>query len=367
MKPDRSNYEIWITDWFAGNLSGEQKELLIRFLEQNPDLRDEAESLSLTILTPDNRSFEPKRSLKKSPEELHPSQVEYLSVAFLEQDLSSEQIEDLNNCINNNPDSKKIFESVSKIKLVPPVSRYQFKDRLKKKSTFEKVLHLALPIVRIAAVIAIIALSFVFVPKIVSLKKDEIAVNKVPQSEPVILYSRILTAPEEEIITPALSEKTNISASPGKIKTSLPDNPVSAGLSYTDSSVILPVIFREPAISSIIDFPGLTIDITDKPAVFQLVASKIEYHEPAYDDRNGFSKFLARTIREKILREDTGSDAPVKPYEIASAGINGLSRLFGLQMALVKVNDEQGEMKSLYFSSGLLKINAPVKKNEASQ
>ena len=69
----------------------------------------------------------------------------------------------------------------------------------------------------------------------------------------------------------------------------------------------------------------------------------------------------------KILREDTGSDAPVKPYEIASAGINGLNKLFGLEMALVRVNDEQGEMKSLYFSSTLLKVNAPVKKDEATQ
>jgi hypothetical protein len=36
-------------------------------------------------------------------------------------------------------------------------------------------------------------------------------------------------------------------------------------------------------------------------------------------------------------------------------------------MALVKVSDEQGEMKSLYFSSRLLKINAPVKKDEVLQ
>ncbi len=85
------------------------------------------------------------------------------------------------------------------------------------------------------------------------------------------------------------------------------------------------------------------------------------------DDRNKLSKFIARTFREKILKEETGSDAPVKPYEIAAAGIDGLNRLFGWDMALVRVNDEEGDLKSIYFSSRILKFNAPVRKTDSGR
>jgi hypothetical protein len=367
MKPDRSNFEIWIADWLAGNLTVEQREHFMIFLEQNPDLKEEADSLSLTFLSPGKRSFEPKGLLKKSPADLHPTQVEYLSVAHLEDDISPGQLEDLNNCINNNPESRRLFESVRKVKLVPPDYRYGYKDRLKKKSKFENILYLAYPTLGAAAAVAIIILSFVFVPKFLSFKQNKIAINTVTQNEPVILYSKVLMVPEEKSSVTEPTEKADFPAS-GEIGEPVSrDIPIVAELSFSDSSEILLVMSKEPAIFRITDFPGFRIDILDKQAGYSLIASNIEYREPVYDDRNGLSKFLARTFREKILREDSGSDAPVKPYEIASAGINGISRLFGLEMALVKVSDEQGEMKSLYFSSRLLKINAPVKKDEVLQ
>ena len=46
------------------------------------------------------------------------------------------------------------------------------------------------------------------------------------------------------------------------------------------------------------------------------------------------------------------------------AGVTGLNKLFGWQMALDKKNDENGQPKSVYFSSKILKFNAPVKKRE---
>jgi len=90
--------------------------------------------------------------------------------------------------------------------------------------------------------------------------------------------------------------------------------------------------------------------------------------EPVYDDeRSRLSRFIARTFREKILKEKKISDEPLKTYEVAEAGIDGLNKLLGWQMALVKTNDEAGELKSVYFSSKALKFNAPVRKTTTSQ
>ena len=61
------------------------------------------------------------------------------------------------------------------------------------------------------------------------------------------------------------------------------------------------------------------------------------------------------------------NDTPLKSYEIAEAGIEGINKLLGWDMALVRTNDDSGELKSLYFSSRLIKFNAPVRKNVTAQ
>ena len=46
MQIDRSNYEIWFTDWLDGNLNSLQVEQLKLFLDKNPDLREELNDLN---------------------------------------------------------------------------------------------------------------------------------------------------------------------------------------------------------------------------------------------------------------------------------------------------------------------------------
>jgi hypothetical protein len=114
-----------------------------------------------------------------------------------------------------------------------------------------------------------------------------------------------------------------------------------------------------------------TVKEIDMPAVkvnTNLIASAISFSEPIYDDeRSSLSRFISRTFRAKILKEKKAGDEPLKTYEIAEAGIDGLNKLLGWQMALVKTNDEAGDLKSVYFSSRVLKFNAPVRKTTAVQ
>ena len=87
----------------------------------------------------------------------------------------------------------------------------------------------------------------------------------------------------------------------------------------------------------------------------------------AEDERSKVGRFIAKTFREKLLKEKTPPDSPLKGYEIAEAGVTGLNKLFGWEMALDKKNDQNGQLKSVYFSSKILKFNAPVKKSEPLQ
>ena len=105
---------------------------------------------------------------------------------------------------------------------------------------------------------------------------------------------------------------------------------------------------------------GLTTNTLIEPLAKFLPDEIIE------DDRSHANKFLARTFREKILRKDSFSEEPVRPFELAQAGIEGLNKLMGWEMALVKTTDTEGDTRSVYFSSRLLKFNIPVKKEEAN-
>ena len=99
MEIDRSNYEIWFIDWMDGNLNPHQEKILRQFLIENPDLREEFTDLSPECTIPSKVIFKHKEQLKKSPADITKSQFEYLCVAYLENDLSPEQQNELTEII----------------------------------------------------------------------------------------------------------------------------------------------------------------------------------------------------------------------------------------------------------------------------
>ena len=82
------------------------------------------------------------------------------------------------------------------------------------------------------------------------------------------------------------------------------------------------------------------------------------------EDRSSIGRFIARNFREKLLREETPPDTPLKGFEIAAAGVAGINKIFGWEMELDEKKTEAGETKSVYFSSRIIKFNAPVKRAE---
>ncbi|MGE5418565.1 MAG: hypothetical protein ACM3UT_00190, partial [Chloroflexota bacterium] len=85
------------------------------------------------------------------------------------------------------------------------------------------------------------------------------------------------------------------------------------------------------------------------------------------DGRSNVGRFMARHFRSNVLREEAPSDAPLKGYEIAEAGIDGLNKLLGWEMALTKRTDENGDVKAVNFNSRMLKFNTPVKNNSSAE
>jgi hypothetical protein len=366
MKPDRSNYEIWLIDWLDGALDKVQTGQLLSFLDENPDLKEEVESLALTHLSPLNDTSVKINVLVKKASDLPISQVEYLSIAFLEKDLSDNQVEELQENIIANPENKKLFESIQKIKLIPHHNIYKNKKDLKKLTSIEKVIKLSAIGLSAAASIALLILSYIFSPKQLSEKKSGIAqiITANPgKVQPFVVKTLIIKTFKEdknlkselmEPSIPGIAKNETSFITEKKVTMTISDMSVLAIDSVGDIIGQAPVYFKT----------GLNVD----PPRSTLIASNNNFTSPlTYDDRNRLSKFIARTFREKLLNNGNIGDDPIKGYELVEAGVDGLNKLLGWNLSLVATNDESGDLKSFYFSSRFLKFNAPVKNVVAPQ
>jgi hypothetical protein len=352
MKPDRFNYEIWLTDWLDGSLGRDQTEKLMAFLEENPDIKEEADFLAIAHLSPGKDFFPGKESLKKKAAALTSGQVELLSVAYLENDLDHDHESELHQCLSHNPESKKIFDSIQRTKLIPSRNEYEGKKSLRKLTAGTRALRISIASLSAAATITLLILAYTFGPSLLRKNNtiaEQIIVTEASQAEPLIVRTKAFHTP----------------AAIYQISKPVPGTPDIQAISevLTDSS---DMVFEKMPEHRVTKFPSIAFTPRPLQNEYSLIALNISFSEKSYyDDRNAFTRFLARNFREKILGDDNFGDAPIKPMEVAEAGIEGLNKLLGWEMSLVAVNDNAGELKSVYFDSKMLKFNAPVKKNES--
>lgn len=366
MKPDRSNYEIWIIDWLDGRLDEARSGGLMEFLEENPDLKEEFDSLAVTRLAPGEFSFSQKEKLTRSASELPVSQIEFLSVACLEKDITPKQLSDLEINISRNPENKRIFDTLQRTKLLPPRVEFKNKNLLKKYPAGNRILRISLAGMSAAATIAILLLGYFFVrhSKVENeISSAEIVIPDSSRREPFVVKTTVLYARAEKSV--AERGQNELSGYP-VAKTIVNDTVFSIQPQADADPLPNTVIYNTPVISGVALLPPAALG--NFQAANALIASNNNFITPVFDeDRSRFSKFIARTFREKLLKDDSYNETPLKTYEIAEAGIEGLNKLFGWEMALVKTNDDDGNLKSIYFSSKVLKFNAPVKKQELSR
>jgi hypothetical protein len=277
-----------------------------------------------------------------------------------EGDLSAEQEADLRQNIEKNQENRIIFDKIQRTKLAAPVVHYRNKNKLKRIPVATRVVRISAIVLSAAAVLVFMILNHMFIPRTAE-ETSSVAATITPgtiyMTQPFLIKDRNNVQP-----LPGVEKRTLIAYS--EIPSSQTGEPVIIQTLNDSTAPIARKDGPEP-------IPVNTIPVINLPpeyAGLPLAASASGYSEPAFDDeRSRLSKFIARTFRGKILKEKKINEAPLKSYELAEAGIEGLNKLLGWQMALVKTNDQGGELKSVYFSSKLLKFNAPVKKSAELQ
>ena len=365
MQIDRSNYEIWFMDWLDGNLAGKEIEQLKLFLDQNPDLREEFNDLAPVSLVSPGHSFHNRESLKRSFADISEAQFAYLCAAWLEKDLNKEQIEELQEIISQDPERKRTFDLIRKTRLFPEHVIYKHKKRLLRPAKFRKIVRLSVTGLTAAAAVLLVILSLPVRPVPSSLKAGSQAqagrvqsqVSSPSSATPAIHNAEAARPPAPGLKTRQILSVTgpvdNMTGNYGINKAATDTSAVRS----SGQEIIVPKV---PL--------AITISIIPGTAGEELIARGPALNEvQEADEGSRVGKFISKTFREKLLREKKPSEGPIKGFEIAEAGVNGLNRLFGWQMALDRKSDENGQPESLYFRSKVLTINAPVKKKEPRQ
>jgi hypothetical protein len=360
MKIDRSNYEIWLIDMLDGNLSEKQVEELKSFLEMNPDLKEEFNDVSSVSLKPSESIFLNKANLKKSSGDLPESQFEYLCIGYLENDLSDSQREELMLIVSRDSEKKRTFELIQKTKIIPESIIYEYKNRLIKKTPVQKIVRMSFLGLSAAASVAILIAIFMTVPR--NLSNDNFKKDMYAGSNPGGNNS---TKPTVNNITKGTIEtkvqNRKVAVAEIQKKTTAFPHTDSSFISISDAVPV--IISREKELMKVPVFAQ--VDLKEAAENITLRASNSSLIIPYYDEeRSNIGRFIAKNFREIFLKEKSQSDSPLKAYEIAEAGVTGLNKLLGWEMALDEKNDENGDLQSVYFSSKMIKFNTPVKKTE---
>ncbi len=114
MKITRENYEVYFIDYIDGNLAANMVSELHDFLTNNPDLKEELDSLQADTLYVQEEIFDFKNELKKTELPITHEELSLLLAKEAEGELTSEEISFLNNLSKNFPAisrMRKYFEN----------------------------------------------------------------------------------------------------------------------------------------------------------------------------------------------------------------------------------------------------------------
>ncbi len=369
MKPDRSNYELWSVDWLEGKLDRQQSEEFIAFLQENPDIREEIDGIILTSLKPGITGYAAKDSLLRSAEDLTHDQFENLCIGYLENDLGADQKSELLEIAANNKEKKRELELTMKLRLKSLPYIYTGKKSLKKFTAGQKIIRISIAGLSIAASVAAIIGIYLLLPSGLTRKYNQSVVTQ-PDTLTIPYPSRIMN----EVAPKAPQINIRIAASEGKA-TRLPENdnkvsnpPAADKQDKADSVLYIPEINRVAAISVVnVKWPQDILGVENTvPESVLAYNSEATLPSPFEEDRSNVERFLARLFHEKIMKDKVHATAPVTSYDLAVAGLTGLNKLFGWELALNRNLDEKGEVRSYHFSSRLVKFNTPSKKDSGS-
>jgi hypothetical protein len=352
MRINRNNYESYFIDYLEGNLDEKIMDDFLEFLQQNPDLKEELLLAEPVSLPAESISFKKKKTLYKQTLD---SEKEFNSfaVAYLENDLSSEEVAEFESYISVHPEKKKDLELFAKTKLTPDLAVvFNKKKKLYKKSSGRTVL---LWSVRIAAVLILGVAFFVLFDKSDDRLQNNNEIAEVKSITPEI--SQLNNS--NDIDLSAKKEQTKVVAA------TIPAKNNSDQKHQVDKSEKVTVETRGEETTQMLVPQRMTVPekiegFTASVDIEEVKVSQIIVHKRIIivmpDEVDDDDEFLADAVKEKSGIENISSN---------KLKIAGLKLISGYaKKNLTYKTGVNGEITEINYDSRLLAFSIPTAKKE---
>lgn len=339
MMINRNNYETWFLDFAEGKLDAGSRELVIRFMEQNPDLARELQDYQEAGTLASHLTCPSRENLKK---EKYEDEELFEAAAFDLTEGNMEEAEEslFRSWLANRPDHQRQVFLFETSKLIPdPGIQFPGRDALKKKSPGRAIMMSFLA----AAAMLILALVLFFPGKNtyqpVSLVSENQETKKITPSTPASKQESIPVTrkPDDPIKINTREQKTP----------ALRENPAT-GTSRQDR---LPVSPARPLLAR-----NTTLTVKDgQVAGLAPVMQVAGLAQAKSQDDIPLSQYLDEKLK-KLKAERNGKIFTRE--ELRLTGLRLLSKLPGKKLTGRK--GDNGRILSVEFNTQLLAVSVPV-------
>lgn len=365
MDINRNNYEAWLLDLMEGRLSSIEAQEVRDFISLNPDCAVGQEDFEPWILEAKDLSFSGKNALRKelpdSGSLVSEKDFDLFSIASLEGDLSELQQKDYQQILDGDEEKMKEWLQWKQMKLTGTAILFPGKDSLKKRFLpTSRVIWIS-----VAAAAAALALFFtIFSPD-----------QGINYEAPIALETESKTESPAEQITPESAEENLIAEIPleeaSKPSTRLAGETSLFSIRKRKDPPELTGEKRDTSSRKINE-----TELLERP----IRVAMLEHNRPPVQgtyDKIEKLDFVTQTGNTEHWTEDAYSDEGLKEsykafleetdislLSVASAGVEGINRLYGSDLKLNVARDEKGEVRRFRFKSGLISVDSPVKKRK---
>lgn len=371
MNINKNNYEKYFIDYFDGNLRKDDKEELLHFLKNNPDLLEEFEEFENIKLKPNkNISFRKKEILKKieivPAGKINENNFNDYFIAFYENELTTKEKDILNQFLSKNPGLKKDFDIYSKTFLKPDKDIiYENKHKLKQYpfKLRKKILY-AISIA--ASVLLILGLSYIFsdisffnsgkheIANVISMqniKTNHIIVN----SESDKLTSITVRQENQEIIKTIQMTPEEKSKVFKLTPLESPDLFDYLGLQDNEQLFLTPRFenYRQTILQTINNDDNLYTDNIYEEAEDKSLMGRII--------KNTFNK-VKSVFQRNIPEQENLPFDNISFWKIAQTGVKGYNFFTDKEVVLERTVDDQGRTKSFSILSDNIQFSQRTKK-----
>jgi len=360
MNISRDNYESWFLDYIDGKLDAGQSEMLMSFLEFNPDLKSELIGLEEIRLDAGKLEYDLKASLQRSVNfpvrENLLEKFEDYCIASIEQQLSPSEENLLQKIIEEDKEKHDLFK-IYQATVLTADDKLQFSGKagLKKK-------YIDIPSVRISiAAIAAAAVLLLVLPWLFIKSTNQTGIT---QNIDTGENSSLVISEEPLVLEKIADDRDDISA----------DGSVAGNVVHSNDIAKTGSAEMSPNEKNDILWTGPD---PDQPARDQIHLSRIEpiKAEVLPDHRSERFLTLAPGIyypemntysaNRQGLKDQTGKILSF--WSIADAGVQRINKLTEKDYSLERETDNEGRIQRLTFETPLFGISTPVRNHAISQ